>query len=134
MVVNTDEWAPQIVHEPILSATAGQPLRVTARVTDPSGVGWARLHYRSVNQYLDFRTLEMVPGAAPDTYQATIPAADIDPAWDLMYFIEAVDACGNGCIWPDLETETPYVVVTLDRGPARDRRDDPQPNQGAVPA
>lgn len=121
VVVNTDEWAPQIVHEPILSATAGQPLRVTARVTDPSGVGWARLHYRSVNQYLDFRTLEMVPGAAPDTYQATIPAADIDPAWDLMYFIEAVDACGNGCIWPDLETETPYVVVTLDRGPARDR-------------
>jgi hypothetical protein len=32
-----------------------------------------------------------------------------------MYLIEAMDACGNGAIYPDLEVETPYVVVQLER-------------------
>jgi hypothetical protein len=49
---------------------------------------------------------------------AEIPAAEIDPKWDFMYFIEAMDAAGNGCIWPDLLERTPYVVIRLDRRPA----------------
>jgi hypothetical protein len=32
-----------------------------------------------------------------------------------MYLIEVMDNCGNGKIYPDLEVETPYVVVQLDR-------------------
>ena len=35
--------------------------------------------------------------------------------WDFMYLIEVMDNCGNGNIYPDLETETPYVVVRLER-------------------
>jgi hypothetical protein len=32
-----------------------------------------------------------------------------------MYYIEAIDSCGNGRIYPDLEEETPYIVVRLRR-------------------
>jgi hypothetical protein len=32
-----------------------------------------------------------------------------------MYFIEAMDRQGNGRIHPDLNRETPYVVVRLAR-------------------
>jgi hypothetical protein len=32
-----------------------------------------------------------------------------------MYFIEAMDTAGNGRIYPDLEVETPYIVVRLQR-------------------
>ena len=47
----------------------------------------------------------------PDEYEATIPAEHIDPQWDLMYFIEALDRSGNGKVYPDLEKETPYIIV-----------------------
>jgi hypothetical protein len=31
-----------------------------------------------------------------------------------MYYIEAIDNAGNGRIYPDLERETPHVVVRLE--------------------
>ncbi|MPZ20889.1 MAG: hypothetical protein GEV06_23740 [Luteitalea sp.] len=48
-----------------------------------------------------------------DEYQAEVPGADLDRRWDFMYYIEAFDTYGNGRISPDLEIETPYVVVDL---------------------
>jgi hypothetical protein len=48
-------------------------------------------------------------------YSAGIPASFIDPQWDLMYFIEIVDGHGNGRIYPDLEVETPYWLVSVKR-------------------
>ena len=44
-----------------------------------------------------------------------IPAAEIKPTWNLVYFIETMDQGGNGRIYPDLETETPYIIVNLQR-------------------
>jgi hypothetical protein len=32
-----------------------------------------------------------------------------------MYLIEVMDNKGNGRIYPDLNKETPYVIVTLNR-------------------
>jgi hypothetical protein len=32
-----------------------------------------------------------------------------------MYYIEATDRYGAGRIYPDLEKETPYIVVKLQR-------------------
>ena len=46
---------------------------------------------------------------------ASIPAAFIDPKWDLMYFVEVVDRAGAGRMYPDLERETPYVVIAVKR-------------------
>jgi hypothetical protein len=45
----------------------------------------------------------------------TIPGDFVVPQWDLMFFIEAVDTLGNGRMYPDMETEMPYVIVKLDR-------------------
>jgi hypothetical protein len=113
VTVTRDNEPPTVTHEPITRAPAGKPLKVAATVRDPSGVKWVRLRYRGVNQMFDYRTLPMLPTGKPDEYQADVPAEHVAARWDFMYFIEVMDTCGNGKIYPDLETETPYVVVRL---------------------
>ena len=110
-----DGAAPVVVHQPVTTAPAGKPLTITAQASDPSGVKWVRLRYRSVNQHQDYRTLPMLPTGEKDQYRAVIPTEHIAPTWDLMYFIEAMDNNRNGKMHPDLNKETPYVVVKLQR-------------------
>jgi hypothetical protein len=110
-----DHEPPSVVHQPVVAAPAGRPLVITAEVRDPSGVKWVRLRYRGVNQHQDYRTLRMLPTGQKDQYQAVIPADDVVPTWDLMYLIEAMDNRGNGRVYPDLNRETPYIVVRLAR-------------------
>ena len=76
---------------------------------------WIRLRYRHVNQKEDYRSAEMTLDTRAGVYTASIPDSFIDPQWDLMYFVEIVDRKGNGRIYPDLETETPYKVVGVKR-------------------
>ena len=97
------------------TASVGKPLSVTVEVRDPSGVKWVRLRYRSVNQHQDYQTLPMLPTGNADQYRAVIPTEHVSPTWDVMYFIEAMDERGNGSIHPDLNKETPYVIVKLQR-------------------
>jgi len=114
VAVTDDDQPPVVSHIPVKDCTADKPLAITAEVTDPSGVKWVRLRYRGLNQHQDFRTLPMLPTGRNGEYGAEIPADHISPEWGLMYFIEAMDARGNGTIYPDLERETPYVVVKVD--------------------
>jgi hypothetical protein len=107
--------APVVIHRAITAAPASKPLAVTAQVRAPSGIKWVRLRYRSVNQHEDYRTLPMLPTGDQDGYRAVIPPEHVVPAWDLMYLIEIMDNRGHGRIYPDLNTETPYVVVRLAR-------------------
>ena len=104
-----------MIHQPVTSAPLSSPLTISAKVRAAKGVKWVRLRYRSVNQHQDFRTLPMLPSGGKDEYRATIPAEDLVPTWDLMYFIEAMDPEGKGRIYPDLNKQTPYVVVKLQR-------------------
>src|ERR1035437_1510582 len=90
-------------------------LEIAARVTAPAGVKWVRLRYRHVTQYEDYQTAEMTLDARTGNYSARIPAAFDNPKWDLMYFIEVVDRKGAGRMFPDLEVETPYVVLAGQR-------------------
>jgi len=115
ILVTADVSPPQVRHQPVTAATPGQPLRISADVSDPSGVKWVRLRYRAVNQYQDYRTLEMLPTGDGHGYSAEIPGRQIDPAFDLMYFIEAMDNAGNGTVSPAIENGAPYVVVRLRR-------------------
>jgi len=108
-----DQEAPRVVHQRIASAPAGKPITISADVRDPSGVKWVRLRYRSVNQQQNYRTLPMQPAGNAGQYQAIVPAEHVVPTWDFMYFIEVMDNAGNGAIWPDLDEETPYVIVRL---------------------
>ena len=110
-----DGAAPEVIHQPVTTAPAGKPLTITAAVRDPAGVNWVRLRYRSLNQHQDYRSLPMQPTGEKDQYRAVIPAKDIPLTWDLMYFIEVMDQDGNGRIHPDLDKETPYIVVKLQR-------------------
>jgi hypothetical protein len=93
----------------------GPGLEVAAQVTAPGGVKWVRLRYRHATQYEDYQTAEMTLDAKSGNYTARIPQAFADPKWDLMYFIEVVDQKGAGRMFPDLEVETPYVVITARR-------------------
>ena len=81
---------------------------------DPSGVAWVRLRYRNVTQYEDYKTLplERLEG---ELFEVVLPAEALDPRWDFMYFLETADTHGNGKIYPDIERETPYVVIRLER-------------------
>jgi hypothetical protein len=115
VLISADREPPTVAHRPRKSAPAGQPLTLRARVHDPSGVAWVRLRYRPVNQYLDFSVLEMQPMKTKGSYTATIPGEALDPTYDLMYLIEAMDGAGNGVLWPSLEEETPYIIVSLKR-------------------
>jgi hypothetical protein len=121
VLVTDDDQPPAVRHTPVTSAPAEHPLRVSAEVTDPSGVKWVRLRYRRVNQHEDYKTLEMRPTGATNEYAAVVPVSDVISRFDFMYFLETMDTAGNGRIHPDLYTEQPYVVVRLE-GPGRDRR------------
>lgn len=119
---NADHDPPRVEHDRIGTARANQPLRIAARVTDPSGVQSVRLRYRHVTQFENYETLDMKPTEAPGVYAATVPAGALVPQWDFMYFIEAIDMAGNGTMWPDLAREMPYVIVRVNRegtGPRR---------------
>jgi hypothetical protein len=100
---------------PVAAAQPGSPLVVTAKVTAPAGVKWVRLRYRHLNQKEDYETAEMTADPKSGLYSGIIPATFIDPTWDLMYFVEVVDTAGTGRMFPDLEIETPYVVVPVKR-------------------
>ena len=115
LAITSDDTPPVVAHEKVLRWPAGKPLTIAATVTDPSGVKSVHVRYRGVNQHQDFRSLRMLRCGPGNEYRAEIPGSDIDARWDFMYYIEAVDRYGNGAIYPDLDRETPYVVVQLDR-------------------
>jgi hypothetical protein len=105
----------EVIHVPPADVAPGKPLTVAVEVRAPAGVKWVRLRYRAVNQQLDYKTLPMASGGETNCYRAVIPAEDIAPEWDLMYFIETMDKLGHGQIYPDFERETPYILVHLAR-------------------
>jgi len=113
--VTDDNQAATVSHTAITSADVGEPLSITVEADDPAGVKWVRLRYRGASQHQDYRTLAMLPTGEENVYEAEIPASHIRPEWDLIYLIEVMDNNGNGTIHPDLERETPYVIVELNR-------------------
>ncbi len=110
-----DKTGPGASLERIVSAPTGKPLKITARVNDPSGIKWVRLRYRHVTQFEDYRTADMEFDRKKGIYSGDIPGSFIVPGWDIMYFIETMDNAGNGKQYPDFEIETPYVIVQLKR-------------------
>jgi len=95
------------------NAPVNKALTIQAKVTGVNGVRWVRLRYRPMNQKFEYATLRMTPTAEKDIFEATIPVQEINPRFDLMYFIEVMDNDGNGKIYPDMHIQTPYIVVKL---------------------
>lgn len=115
VAVTADRQPPSVWPDPPAKANPGENLTVTARVQDPSGVGSARLRYRHLTQFEDYHLREMTLDPKTGLYTAQIPGSFITPEWDLIYFIEALDIHGNGRMYPDLETDTPYIIVSVAR-------------------
>ena len=113
--INNQEDLFQIQHEAVRSAPVNHDIKITTRIKAKNGIKWVRLRYRSVNQYLDYQTLPMETEEASDNYSVVVPASQIDPKFDFMYFIEVMDNDNHGIIYPYLEKETPYIVVVLER-------------------
>jgi hypothetical protein len=113
VLVSADDQPPALQQTPVTSAEPLKPLQIAVNVEDPSGVKWVHLLYRGLSQHQDFQVLTMLPTGRGSEYEATIPAENIDPHFDLMYMFEVMDSAGNGKIYPDLSRETPYVVVRI---------------------
>ena len=87
-VTPSDTSAPSITHVPITNGQpAGQPVTITADVTDVSGVSQVRLHYR-VTGGGTYAASTMT--AAGSTYSATIPAGSVTTA-GVQYYLSASD-------------------------------------------
>ncbi|MDX2429438.1 MAG: hypothetical protein QNK35_00805 [Bacteroides sp.] len=113
--VSNDREAPLVDLERFASAKLNVDLKVSAHVKDSSGIQNVVLRYRRVSQFEDYESESMAYNASTGKYEARIPAQFFDGKYDLMYFIEAMDTKGNGRMYPDLEIETPYLIVHLDR-------------------
>lgn len=111
VTVTSDNDPPVVRHEAVRKAEPGKPLVILAEAEDASGVEALHVRYRGLNQHQDFASLRMLSTGQRGQYRAEIPGEAIDGRWDFMYFIEAADRRGNAAIYPDLEQETPYVVV-----------------------
>jgi hypothetical protein len=98
---------------PVTSAPVAKSIAIIVQVNATAGIKWVHLRYRSVNQEEDYKTMEMLPAVEKNAFQAVVPAAQINPQYDFMYFIEVMDKKGRGKIYPDLNKETPYVFVKL---------------------
>ena len=114
--VSDDREAPHTELDRITSVKPQSEIKMTARVEDPSGVESVILRFRRVSQFEDYQALPITRTKGSDLYEAVIPAAYSDGKYDVMYFVEVMDKQGNGRMVPDMEKETPYVIVRLDRG------------------
>jgi hypothetical protein len=101
---------PRIEHAPVRTGTAGKPITLSVRVVPASAARTVRLHYRPVNQLARFATLDAPANAA--TF--TIPAEQVSPGYDLIYYFEVLHDDG-GWFEPDPATQTPYHVVGIRR-------------------
>jgi hypothetical protein len=104
---------PAVELMPVAAAVPGRDVVVNAKVSAPGGLKWVRLRYRHLTQYEDYETAGMTLDSGMGLYTGRIPAAFVDPKWDLMYFVEAVGLDGAGRMYPDLEREMPYVVMPV---------------------
>ncbi len=92
----------------LMPAAADLTVRVIPEA--PGAVKSVRLRYRHLTQLEDYQSVEMTFDPKAKEYSAQIPPSFLDPKWRLQYFVEVVGKNGSGRMYPDLETETPYVV------------------------
>jgi len=108
-----DAPLPAVTIDAPSAAEPGQDLVVTVHATGVP-LRSVTLRYRHLTQLEDYASIAMTP-SADGTYTARIPGSFVTPAWDVMYFVEVITAAGRGRNYPDLDRETPYVIVPVRR-------------------
>jgi hypothetical protein len=107
------DFAPEVQHEPVLKASPGADLSINLRARSKQPLRKVILHYRPVNQTVDWQEITMQP-LAKDQFQAAIPGSEMTSHWDMMYYFELL-VDGGGMLWPSWELGQPYIVVKVDR-------------------
>ena len=90
----------------------GEDIGIKIRTDDSQPVRKIILHYRPVNNKLDWHELDMEEKTAGE-YEAIIPAQAALSPWDLMYYIEILSTEGGGWLWPSWEEGLPYNIVAI---------------------
>lgn len=70
--------------------------------------------HRPVNQEYEYERFPMKK-VNDNSFEVAISPGKIDVQWDYMYYFEIMDKKGNGIIYPDLNKETPYIFVKINR-------------------
>jgi hypothetical protein len=104
-----------ISDKPLTSTPAKRPININITISSTAGIKWVRLRYRSVNQEEAYKTLPMTATGAKNVYQVTVPASEVNPKFDFMYFVEIMDKNSHGKIYPDVNKGDPYRIVKLVR-------------------
>ncbi len=102
---------PDFVHTPSRTATPGQPLELSIRMTPGKNVKSVRLHYRSLNALEKVQTQEVSGSNA----SFTIPGETITGDYDLLYYFEVLNEDTGGWFYPDPAVATPYYVVAVQK-------------------
>jgi MYXO-CTERM domain-containing protein len=108
-VVNLDNTGPSIVHTAIAN---GQPanaaVSIQATVTDPSGVQWVRLRYRTQGGVPTYAQVNLT-NVSGNVWQGQIPATAVQ-APGVDYYLQASDgsATANLSYAPPTAPTTPY--------------------------
>lgn len=98
---------PQSAHEPAKAFVPEQPLTLTLQIAAPKDVKAVRLHYRSTSPAALVRVLEK-PGEASVSF--TVPASDLRPNEDLIYYFEILGTGNGGWFEPDPLGALPHRV------------------------
>ena len=111
--VGHDPDPPVVEHNPVALCEPGKPLRLSFRVQDASELMSVKMHYRHLTQMEEYRVVDLTTSG--EQYEAAIPGDYINPRYDLMYYLEAVDRFGNGVFYPNPDRVPPYIVVKVRR-------------------
>ncbi|MGB9613033.1 MAG: hypothetical protein ACPL4K_02495, partial [Candidatus Margulisiibacteriota bacterium] len=109
-----DTTPPTITHTPISSVNEGQPINVTAFVTDNSGdYPTVKLFYRSMGQPA-WNPINMTQNN--NIYSATIPGSSVSFP-KLEYYLQAQDSSSNISTSPNNAPQNSYQVTVNDTTP-----------------
>lgn len=100
---------PQIAHLPVKIIAAGQPITLTIQINPVKNVRVVRLHYRSLDARI-WKTIEKPPASLI----FTIPAADLPPDSQIVYYFEILNRENTGWFEPDPMTTIPYHWVRVE--------------------
>ncbi|MEM4308681.1 MAG: C25 family cysteine peptidase [Thermoplasmata archaeon] len=115
---SVDITPPCIRHIPVTHSKYGDDIKITAYITDESGILTAKLYYKGQTQ-TNWSVILMFPDANGN-YSAVIPG-DAVPEEGIMYFIEAIDSLSNMAHAPSQAPQNScmvYVYKTTSQPPS----------------
>lgn len=104
-----DRQSPEIEHAPIATASENTPIKISAAITDRSGVAEATLFYRRTDAK-EYTRMKMQQ-TGENQYLAEIPGVAVTPA-GLTYYIHAVDALQNPPAYKGTAEKPLFIKVT----------------------